>query len=83
MTLTSLSHRARAALRSLLAIWARPQPEPLRIPPAVVEAQEAIADARRRKDSRGIHEAHQRARQARIEGLRAEILARRLKESMQ
>jgi hypothetical protein len=81
MTLAALSHRARAALRAILALWTRPVAQPPRVPQAVAEAQDALADAKRRRCSRDIHDAHMRARQARIDGLRAEIAARRMKEA--
>ncbi len=83
MLLATLSHHARAALRSILTLWTRPAAPVAIMPPKVAEALELRADAIKRRDSRGIHAAHLRARQARIEGLRAEVMARRFKEQMQ
>jgi len=59
-------------LRNFLAYWTR-GPKHLRTPPAVLQAMQDERDARARNCCRDIHQARQRLRQARHEGLKQEL----------
>ena len=77
MKLSTLSHRARAALRAFLALWIAPAPRPvIGLPPDLAEAIAAEREARERRQTQLIHQARQRMRAARNEGLREEIARR-------
>lgn len=68
----TLSHRARSSLRNFLAWWTG-RPKAYRTPHAVLEAMQDEREARARNDCRAIHNARQRLRQARHDGLRREL----------
>jgi len=78
--ITSLSHRARAALRAFLALWIEPAPRPaIGLHPDLAEAIAAEREAKARRQTQLIHQARQRAFAARNEGLRREVEARQPK----
>jgi len=69
--MTGLSRRARVALRNALAWWSGRRR--YRTPHAILEAQQDERDALRRGWTQGVHQARQRLRQARHEGLKQEL----------
>ena len=77
MTLQRLSHHARAIVCQFVAFWTRPARHPPRLARVLISAMEAERAARERGDTRALHAARQRLRQARHEGLRFEIANRK------
>ena len=75
-----LTRYATVKLRHFLTIWTRPTRPLPRTPKAVAEALQAEREARARNECRAIGYARQRARQARLEGLRREVSLRKYQE---
>jgi len=72
--MTGLSRYARASLRHFLAYWIGPKG--YRTPHNVLQAMQAEREALRRGWTQGVHQARQRLRQARLDGLAMEAYGR-------
>jgi hypothetical protein len=74
--LDRLSRFSRVVIRHFLEAWEAPVVPRRKLPKSVREAQDAEREAKRRGDTKAVHAARVRLREARLDGLAIETYGR-------